>query len=368
MTIILDAPVDTTEIVEHPSGNGDKRITPRSADRTYERADGTVHRSISSLPWPTDHSGSTRFMAGQYVAANIADVAATPIDEIPKKVAMGAEGVLNAHANRGTALHRYIECQVLGITPDWDELERTDAHLWVPAADNYLRANPPGEGLNEVWTFGESCGHRIAGTPDRVDLGDVVTLIDYKSRTPGSGHQRRAHEAAQLGAYAWNLTHGCYVDDRGYDRTLERIDACVVITFCPDGSWKPHSVDVDVALRAHEARMAFLDLDASSMFHGPNKINGPTAAECFQAELDAMRDEDKMALAALWREHAMPRIAELEPHHYITARRLFMQAGPFAGPEPHVAPLATDQQRDDIRRRLAALPDDIAQTVLDGAR
>ena len=30
--------------------------------------------------------------------------------------------------------------------------------------------------------------------------------------------------------------------------------------------------------------------------------------------------------------------------------------------------LATDHQREDIRRRLAALPADIAQTVLDGAR
>src|SRR5690606_38124470 len=73
------------------------------------------------------------------------------------------------------------------------------------------------------------------------------------------------------------------------------------------------------------------------------------------------------ALAMLWREHAMPSIAELTEAHYVTARRLFLQAAPFAGEIPTPPALATDHQRDDIRRRLSALPADIASTVTDGA-
>lgn len=59
--------------------------------------------------------------------------------------------------------------------------------------------------------------------------------------------------------------------------------------------------------------------------------------------------------------------AELTEAHYVTARRLFLQAAPFAGENPTPPALATDEQRDDLRRRLAALPDDIRKTIEEAA-
>lgn len=364
-TIALDAPVDETQIDELPGGH--QRITPKSGGRTYKRAgEDEPYRSISGLPWPDDFTGATRYMAGKYVARSIADIAATPIDEIPKKVAAGAEHELNNAAARGTAVHRYIECRVLGQTPPWDEIDAAGACDWLPAADAYLKDHPALPGLDEIVVFGESCGVKIAGTVDRVDLDGVVVVRDYKTRT--TRHDRRAKEAAQLGAYAHCLLHGVYVDERGHDRTLERIDHCEVVTFCPDGTYAVHRVELADALRAHEARMPFVSLGVGDLYAKAERGMAPTVAEVFQAELDAMDDECRMALAMLWREHGMPRIAELTEAHYATARRLFMQAGPFEGHEPTVPPLATDQQRDDIRRRLAALPDDIRKQALEAAR
>lgn len=364
MTIALESLPVTEVVVEIPGGH--RQVTPQRGGRYYLRAGSDERwRSISGLPWPSDFAGATRYMAGTYVAENIAQLAATPIDEIRAAVAKGAEDELTKAADRGTAVHHYAECMVTGQLPDWDWLARAGAGPYLAAVDAYLRDHPPTVGLDEVTVFGESCGHKIAGTVDRVDLGDTIVVRDYKTRT--TRHDRREKEAAQLGAYAHCLLTGCYVDDAGVDRHLSHIDHVEVVTFCPDGSYGIHPVPLHKAIAAHEARMAFVGMGVADLYDKAVRGMAPTAAESFQARLDALPAEDKMRLAKLWTTHQMPRIAELTEDHYLTAARLFSQVEPWPTTTEYVAPLATPQQVADLHQRIAALPADIAKTVGDGA-
>lgn len=364
MTIALEALPVTEVVVELPGGH--RQVTPQRGGRYYLRAGSDERwRSISGLPWPSDFGGATRYMAGTYVAEHIAELAATPIAEIRAKVAAGAEDELTKAADRGTATHHYVECMVRGEVPDWDWLERSGAAPYLAAVDAYLADHPPAPGLDEVTVFGESCGHKIAGTVDRVDLDGTVVVRDYKTRT--TRHDRREKEAAQLGAYAWCLTNGCYVDERGRDRTLERVDHCEIVTFCPDGTYGVHRVELDVAIAAHEARMAFVGLGVTALYGKAERGAAPPPAECFQRRLDALGDEDWMRLAKLWTVHQMPRVAELTDEHYLTAARLFAQVEPWPEVPVRIAPLATTEQVVELLDRLRALPADLAARVVEGA-
>ena len=364
MTIALETLPVTEVVVEIPGGH--RQVTPQRGGRYYLRAGSDErYRSISGLPWPADFAGATRYMAGTYVAEHIAELAASPLDEIRAKVAGGAEDELTKAAERGTAVHHYVECMVTGAVADWDYLERCGAGPYLAAVDAYLADHPPAPGLDEVTVFGESCGHKIAGTVDRVDLEGPVIVRDYKTRT--TRHDRREKEAAQLGAYAWCLTNGCYVDERGRDRTLERIDWCEVVTFCPDGTYGIHRIETDVAIAAHEARMCFVDLGVGALYGKAVRGSAPSPAECFQARLDALGDDERMRLAKLWTVHQMPRIAELTEDHYLSAARLFAQVEPWPERAERVAPLATTEQVVDLLDRVRALPTDLATAVTDAA-
>jgi hypothetical protein len=364
VTIVLAAPTtpESPQVDILPGGH--RRITFPRGGRHYERAEdpGTPWRSISGLPWPDDFTGATRWLCGQWVRDNLSHLAASDLDEVPAAVAAGGAAKLDEAADRGTALHAYVEAVILGRTPDFDWIERAGAGPWLAAADAWLADHPPADPLCEIVVFGESCGHRIAGTVDLVSRGTATAVTDLKTRT--SRHDRRPKEAAQLGAYAWCLTNGCYISDRGTDRRLERVDRCEVVTFAPDGTYAIHGVETADAVAAHEARMAFVDLGVSRLYQPAVKGEGEAIGDLFARRLAALTDGERSQLAALWSAHGLPRIAELTEAHRCTAHRLFAQVEPWPSPQRTVPPLATAEQCAEVLDRIRSLPVDIRDDVV----
>jgi hypothetical protein len=361
VTIVLAAPQAPSPQVDVLPG-GHLRVTFPRGDRHYERAgDDTPWRSISGLPWPDDFTGATRWLCGQWVRDNLGHLAGSDLDDVPAMVAAGGAAKLDEAADRGTALHAYVEAVILGRTPDFDWIERAGAGPWLAAADAWLADHPPADPLCEIVVFGESCGVKIAGTVDLVSRGATTAAIDLKTRT--KRHDRRSKEAAQLGAYAWCLTNGCYISDRGTDRQLERVDRCEVVTFCPDGTYAIHGVETADAIAAHEARMAFVDLGVSRLYQPAVKGEGEAIGDLFARRLEALTDGERSQLAALWSGHGLPRIAELTEDHRCTAHRLFAQVEPWPSVDRDVPLLATAEQCAEVLDRIRALPSDIRDDV-----
>jgi hypothetical protein len=363
VTIVLAAPQapESPQVDVLPGGH--LRVTFPRGDRHYERAgDDTPWRSISGLPWPDDFTGATRWLCGQWVRDNLGHLAGSDLDDVPAMVAAGGAAKLDEAADRGTALHAYVEAVILGRTPDFDWIERAGAGPWLAAADAWLADHPPADPLCEIVVFGESCGVKIAGTVDLVTRGAEVAVLDLKSRS--SRHDRRSKEAAQLGAYAWCLTNGCYISDRGTDRRLERVDRCEVVTFCPDGTYAIHGVETADAVAAHEARMPFVDLGVADLYQPAVKGEGEAISDLFARRLAALTDGERSQLAALWSGHGLPRIAALTEAHRCTAHRLFAQVEPWPSVDRNVPPLATAEQCADVLDRIRSLPSDIRDDVV----
>lgn len=322
------------------------------------------HRRITSLPGPGDWAPAARWQAGDFVRDNIADLARMDLDDIRATVARGAEQVLDAAARRGTAVHKYAEWRTKGERVPHFGLEADGATPWLAAVDNYLRDHPHHHRWwCEVRCFDPELG--IAGTVDVVKwcddaaapvVGDrTIDIVDYKTR--GKRHDKRASEAAQLGAYARAAHRGYMVDERGVRHRVDWISSLSIVTFCPDGTYAIHEIDPNEAIAAHEGRMGVVENVAWST----TKSQPFDVAATVKARLAATTSEQRNTLAPRWKAAGLPQIADLTVDHWPLADRL------LASIEPKPAPAATEYASIEacaaIHDRIERLPEDLRAQV-----
>lgn len=324
----LDTANPTTEVVVE--GPGWRQVTGPTK-RYYEITgyEGIKFSSISGLPWCDDFSGASRWMAGSWVQRNLADLATSDLDAVRAMVANGARDELDAAADRGSAVHHYLEALDTDSPIDWEWIERAGAMPWVAAVDAYrAQRQPVDQRCIEAVTFNPE-----EGTAGRIDLlewnGDQITIGDAKSRT--TKHDRRTKEAAQLGGYISALRTGGYIDGHGRRHVISPTRA-VIVTFAPDGTYATHDVDVDRAVELHRMRLPLRDVNVANTFAKANHGHVDHNA-ALQARLDALDPDAKEALRQAWIRHHMPKIAEIDIDTYGTAVRLFETVEPFRTPE-----------------------------------
>jgi len=97
-----------------------------------------------------------------------------------------ADESLEQAADRGTAVHHYIEDRLNGDVPNWAEIEQAGAGPWIAAVEKFLADTTPEVVFAEVVCFDTE--HEVAGTCDAIvrlhhpELGGLWEL-DWKSRT-----------------------------------------------------------------------------------------------------------------------------------------------------------------------------------------
>ena len=162
-----------------------------------------------------------------------------------------------------------------------------------------------------------------------------------------SGHDRRPKEAAQLGAYHSMLTGrtGYFIDSRGVRRTITEALRMGIVTFCPDGTWAMHEVDVDEANTAYELALAMRHQSKVSTLYAGKAIKSDTPPE-WQAELNARLMEaitripaDAPELGQLmqaWKAAGLPKASEgaVPPERFGEAMCLIHEHGSAWQPFP----------------------------------
>lgn len=356
----LDTANPTTEVVVE--GPGWRQVTgPTSRHYEIVGHDGVKFRSMSGLPWCDDFSGAARWMAGSWVAAHMLDLQRTDQADIRATVAHGAEAELDAAARRGTAVHGYMEALDCGAAINWDEIHASGASAWIAAADAYRASRDDvDERWCEVVCFNPDQG--VAGTIDYVERrGDRYTIGDYKTRT--SRHDRRTKEAAQAGGYADAISAGGFIDSQGRRHVvpLEAVSHVEIVTFCPDGSYAVHRVDTRRAVELHRLRLPLAAVAVANTYDkaavGDRDINAD-----LQARLDTLAPDTKAHLAELWRQHGMPKIADIGVDEYALAVQLFETVEPFRTPTRTGTP-ADVAEVAALIVRWRMMPRDIADEV-----
>lgn len=190
-----------------------------------------------------------------------------------------------------------------------------------------------------------------------------------------SGHDRRPKEAAQLGAYHVMLTgsngNSYFIDHRGHRRTITETLRMGIVTFCPDGTWAMHEVDVDEANTAYELALAMRHQSKVSTLYAGKAIKSDTTVE-WQAVLNARLMEaitnipaDAPELGVLmreWKQRGLPKASEAQvtPDRFGEAMALIHRHGsrwqpfPEAPEEEATADLDEWGQIGDRFRRLPA--------------
>ena len=270
---------------------------------------------------------------------------------------------LQAAADRGSAIHRAIEARLTGGLVDHDDLERNGAAEYLPAVDAFLLAAKPEPQLTEAVAYGRDTG--TACTLDYFGslFGRPNLVTDWKSRT--SSHDRRTKEAAQLGGIIAMARDGYYFDERGRRRQAE-VEGCGIVTFCPDGTWAWHEVDVDVALGSWHTALAMRPYTLiSETYAKARKGEALDIGAVVWDRLNRIPDgtPQRMALMADWRQHQLPPVKELTLEHWATVDRLLSRAEPFPERNDPPADYPTVEEVAEVARRLAALPVDLAESV-----
>jgi hypothetical protein len=291
---------------------------------------------------------------------------------IEKHLTGYADISLNLAADRGSAGHRAIEALLSGQPVDHDDLERHGAGPWLAAIEAFLRDAKPDPMFLEAVAFG-----RETGTACRSDFmgglfGRDDLVADWKFRA--TNHDRRTKEAAQLGGQIAMVRDGYHFDERGRRRQAP-VTGCGIVTFCPDGTWAWHEVDVDVALASWRTAVAMRPHTLVSQTYAKARKGEPLDIAAAVAErLDRIPDgtPEYMALGKAWGEHCLDRTNNTWDRPFLveewaTIDRLLVQHGPFAGPNPAPATYATVEQAADLVRRLAALPEDLLAEVMRAA-
>lgn len=199
-----------------------------------------------------------------------------------------------------------------------------------------------------------------------------------------SGHDRRPKEAAQLGAYHSMLTGrtGYYLNSRGQRRTIEDEDEdelrMGIVTFCPDGTWAMHEVEVTEAEKAYELALQMRHQSkVSTLYKG--KATHSTDDGAFQARLNGELMDAILRIPAdapelgvlmrAWKEAGLPKASEgaVPPERYGEAMALIFKHGspwqPFPD-RPDADPTCPADRWERIAARFTALPVDLREDCL----
>lgn len=221
MTIDWDTQTDTGPTVREgkgwrqttTEGNNGRRFYEdcAPADETFEATDIKFASVTEALRtgWPTSFEGATKAFIANNVWDNATDIASWRIqyDEAVKdagtdtylleqaeqyrkdklrEIREYADQSLQLAAERGTAVHSYIEDRLNGNIPDWEYIVACRAETWIAAVDKFLQDCTPEVVLAEVVCFDRV--NEVAGTCDAVVNLHYPGLeglweLDWKSRT-----------------------------------------------------------------------------------------------------------------------------------------------------------------------------------------
>lgn len=181
------------------------------ADESHDETDAKFISVTEALRagWPTDFTGSTKAFIANNVWDNAQDIAswydawrqavadagtdAYLLEQAEqyrkdklREIREYADESLRLAADRGTAVHSYIEDRLNGNIPDWEYIVACRAETWIAAVDKFLADCTPKVVLAEVVCFDRV--NEVAGTCDAVVELDYPGLtgtweIDWKSRT-----------------------------------------------------------------------------------------------------------------------------------------------------------------------------------------
>lgn len=262
---------------ETPPGNGRRKYYDTApGDDRWDATDEAFDSLTSALGvgYPTDWSQPAKWNQARWTWENRTDLLTKPEAEAVRAMVDSSTITLNQAADRGSAIHRYIEARLEGHVPDWEDCRRRDALPWIAAVEAFLDDVQVQPMLIEAVAFHRDLG--IAGTTDSVSkTSEGVGCWDWKTRA--KGHDRRGKEAAQLGGYRRMLTEGYYFDDRGLRRQLEQLDYLAIVTFCGDGTYAIHYADLDAADRAFNLAMEMGEASKVSRLYPARPVKGPAA-------------------------------------------------------------------------------------------
>lgn len=181
-------------------GPGWRRTTPTAknqqrfyedmapGDETWPETDQQFTSVTEALRqgFPTDFTGPTKWNQARWTWANRTDLLTKPESDAVKAMVDSSDVTLRQAADRGTAVHHYIEDRLNGQIPNWAELEEKGATPWIAAVEKFLAECSPEVVLAEVVCFDRE--NAVAGTCDavvRLFFPGLEGLweLDWKSRT-----------------------------------------------------------------------------------------------------------------------------------------------------------------------------------------
>lgn len=391
-------------------GRGWKQTTPHGnrgrfyedtapSDATWEATD-TKFESMTTMlrrAWPTDFTGATKANQAKFVwewaerlgqvriqhdnliKAGMSGEAEELAKQTLKVIRESSDVTLNQAADRGTAIHSYIEDRLAGVPVDWDRLADKGALTWVAAVERFLADIDPEPIMLETVAFNRD--HVVAGQVDGLlrmrlrDQPEARWVVDWKSRT--SKHDKRTKEPVQLGGYDIAMSEGYFFDDRGVRRQLDdEPTGLVVISFCPDGTWAPQPIDREAARTAYHAAVALSKVSATSYLFTERgaKASAPFDANKGVAEaIDRIPDDapEKMALSVAWKQAGLPKPSqgELGADRYGEAMHLIhVHAAKFLPWPEHKPDLESAtcpiERHAHLTTRLSNLPADLRTQVI----
>lgn len=313
--------------------------------------------------FPTDFTGPAKWNVARAAVDQRDEWITRPDDDARRWLVDQADVSLHAAGDRGSAVHRAVEALLEGAQVDMDDLVRNGAVDYLAAVEAFLIAAKPRPTLLETVAF-----NRWTGTACTLDyfggLFDLdAVVVDWKTRT--KNHDRRPKEAAQLGGIIDMASNGYYMDDRGH-RAQATVDHSAIVTFAPDGTWAYHPVEVDTAVASWRAALAMRPHTLVSNVYGKARKGAPLDVVGIVTERLAAIPADspeKMALAMAWREHGLPKVADLTLEDWRLADELLTRVEPFRTTPGEVVTYATTAEVTELFERIRALPSDLRAEV-----
>lgn len=183
---------------------------------------------------------------------------------------------LRKAANRGSSIHAVVDA-----IRDGDlsyATENPDAVPYLDAVRAFVAEARPAFLLGEIAVVNRTL--RYAGKFDAVGTVEAfpepgTVMFDWKTRNK---HQAYQDNAAQLAAYA----HAEYMVLDGRRQRLPKIDGGAVVTFCPDGTWELHPIDLEAAWPLAQVAIRCYQLKSTT-----KAIGKPPVASAVPATTDA---------------------------------------------------------------------------------